>query len=168
MLVTLQILALIIVSVAMIPAVAHALELPGKMRLAKADYLVVQRIYYPGFTFAGLGEPAGLLLILLLLLFSPGGAAAFWLTLVALFGLGSMQIIYWTFVHPINRVWLQGESLSSVGPGFFAFGKSRDQNGHEAPDWTTLRNRWEYWHAVRAALAMGSFIALLIAGFQAV
>ena len=39
--------------------VAHVFEFPGKMRLAKSDYFSVQRIYYPGFTFAGVSEPVG-------------------------------------------------------------------------------------------------------------
>jgi hypothetical protein len=56
-----QVVTVVLVALAMIPAVAHALELPGKMRLSKDIYFAVQRIYYPGFTFAGIAEPASCL-----------------------------------------------------------------------------------------------------------
>lgn len=57
----LQILTLLAVAVTMALALAHALELQGKMRLSKEAYYAVQPIYYPGFTFAGFAEPFGLL-----------------------------------------------------------------------------------------------------------
>ena len=56
----LQVQTVILVSVAMAPALAHALELPGKLRLDREVYLQVQLIYYPGFTIAGgVGEVGG-------------------------------------------------------------------------------------------------------------
>jgi len=53
----LQVVSLILVVLAMVPAFAHALELPGKLQLTKDAYLTVQPIYYPGFTIAGISEP---------------------------------------------------------------------------------------------------------------
>jgi hypothetical protein len=47
----LQVVTVFLVAVAMSLALAHALELPGKMRLEKATYIAVQIIYYPGFTY---------------------------------------------------------------------------------------------------------------------
>jgi len=94
-------------------ALAHALELPGKKRLARESYLAVQTIYYPGFTIAGgIGEAGGLMATLVLLTLTPPGSAAFWLTLVALLGLIGMQAVYWIFTHPVNKYWLQGERLT--------------------------------------------------------
>src|SRR5262245_59956810 len=107
-----QILTVAIVSVAMAASLAHALELPGKMRLAKEEYFAVQRIYYPGFTVAGISEPAGILAVLVLLFLSSRETAAFWLTFAALLGLISMQIVFWSCVQPVNKIWLRGESLS--------------------------------------------------------
>ena len=49
----LQVAALALVAVALTGTLAHALELPGKLRLGREDYLTVQGIYYPGFTRAG-------------------------------------------------------------------------------------------------------------------
>jgi hypothetical protein len=66
------------------PAIAHALELPGKMRLAQHDYLVVQRVYYPGFTDAGIAEPSAIVAAAILPFSTPVGEAAFALRLVAL------------------------------------------------------------------------------------
>jgi hypothetical protein len=44
---------------------AHALELPGKLRLDRDAYLAVQTIHYPGFTIVGgIGEAGGLIVTL--------------------------------------------------------------------------------------------------------
>jgi hypothetical protein len=157
-----QILTVAIVSVGMAASLAHALELPGKMRLARDEYFTVQRIYYSGFTVAGISQPVGILAALVLLFLSSSGTPAFWLTFVALLGLVSMQTVFWLRVQPVNKVWLQGESLSQAGARFSSMGKTSARQGNETPAWTALRNRWEYSHVARAALAMTSFIALLI------
>ncbi|HEY3179563.1 MAG TPA: hypothetical protein VGL25_11850 [Casimicrobiaceae bacterium] len=80
----LQAITLALVAVAMALSLAHALELPGKMRLSKDLYFAVQRIYYPGFTIGGVSEPASLISSLVLLYITPRDTAAFWLTLGAL------------------------------------------------------------------------------------
>ena len=58
MLASIQVLTLAVVVVALSAALAHALEMPGKMRLAKDEYFVVQSIYYPGFTIAAADRAA--------------------------------------------------------------------------------------------------------------
>lgn len=50
----LQITCVLLISVALSLSLAHALEFPGKLRLTKSEYLIVQKIYYPGFTVGGL------------------------------------------------------------------------------------------------------------------
>jgi hypothetical protein len=82
---TLQVVTIMVVSVAMALGLAHALELPGKLRLSKEQYLAIQQIYYPGFTYGGFAEPIGLLLLLGLLVVIPFGGAQFWLTTAAFF-----------------------------------------------------------------------------------
>jgi hypothetical protein len=163
----LQVLTVILVVLAMAPALAHALELPGKMRLTKDAYLAMQPIYYPGFTIAGgLGEAGGMISTIILLALTPLGSADFWLTLVALLGLIGMQAVYWLFTHPVNKFWLQGEKLSGFSSSFFSFASAsrpgRQSETHPV-DWTDLRDRWEYSHVVRAGLSAVSFIALVIA-----
>jgi hypothetical protein len=55
----LQVVSLLLVAVAMALALAHVLELPGKLRLDQKTYYAVQSIYCPGFTVGrGIGEAA--------------------------------------------------------------------------------------------------------------
>jgi hypothetical protein len=91
----LRILTLLLVVLAMTPALAHALELPGKLRLSKDTYIATQPIYYPGFTIAGICEPLATISTAILLFATPLGSADFWLTLVALLGLVGMHVAYW-------------------------------------------------------------------------
>ncbi len=160
----LQILTVMLVAVAMALALAHALELPGKMRLDQKTYYAMQPIYYPGFTIGGISEPVGVMLTIVLLWLTPKGSSNFWLTLVALLGLLSMQAVYWLFTHPVNQFWVEGENLDRFSSGFFSFGTSKSQSEDKTtpPEWTELRNRWEYSHVVRAGFALLSLIALVI------
>jgi hypothetical protein len=160
----LQVLSLILVVLALVPVMAHALELPGKLRLSKEAYFAVQPIYDPGFTIAGISEPVAILSTIVLLVLTPWGSADFWLTLVALLGVLAMQAVYWIFTHPVNNFWLKDEKLGGLGAGFFSLGSASKQ-AHESDtrplDWTTLRDRWEYSHVARAGLVFLSFIALV-------
>jgi hypothetical protein len=58
-------------------ALAHALELPGKMRLTKEAYYAMQPIYYPGFTIGGISEPGSVILTIALLFLTPLGTVDF-------------------------------------------------------------------------------------------
>lgn len=159
----LQIVTAILIAVALAMALAHTLELPGKMRLIKETYFAMQPIYYPGFTIGGgVGEFGGLVATLILLFFTPWGSAEFWLTLIALLGLIGMQATYWLLTHPVNQFWLEGEDLNAFSVGFFSFGANRS-NTTDPADWTDLRNQWEYSHVIRAGFALVSLIAIVIA-----
>jgi hypothetical protein len=161
----LQILTVVIVGLAMALAVAHALEMPGKMRLSKDAYLTVQPIYYPGFTVGGgIGEAGGTILTCALLVLMPLRTSAFWFTLLALLGLVGMQAVYWISTHPVNRYWLQGQTLSRSGSRFFSAGGIEGTEADpSAENWKSLRNRWEYSHVMRAVLALLSFVSLVTA-----
>jgi hypothetical protein len=152
----------ITVALAMALAVAHALELPGKMRLPREVYFAVQRIYYPGFTVAGMSEPASIALTIALLFLTPADSVAFGLTLAALLCLIVMHVVFWVFVQPVNKVRVQGETLGRVGAGFFAVGRPLEDRGQPLK-WTTLRDRWEFAHLARAGLAVTCFILLVLA-----
>ena len=156
MLQLLQVVTLIIVAIVMAMALAHALEYPGKMRLGERDYRTVQAIYYPGFTFGGGSEPLAIILTFVLLLLTPA-SPAFWLTLVALIALVAVQAVFWLVTQPVNKHWVKGERLGGAGQAFF------DAAGNVEGDWTALRNRWEYSHIARAALATIAFVLLLVA-----
>lgn len=159
MLALLQILALILVALSLAPALAHALELLGKMRLSEQNYLATQAIYYPGFTMVGGAEPLGIIVIVLAAILWEGSNAGFWLTIVALFGMVASHAIYWFVTHPVNNFWLKDFELKGAGKSFFGFAL-RDLDSR---DWKALRDRWEYSHVARAACVSLSFICLAIA-----
>ncbi len=166
MLHALQVLSLLLVSIAMALSLAHALELPGKLRLPREAYISVQPMYYPGFTIGGLvGEVGGIVATLALLVATPSGTTGFWLIFVALMALLAMHAVYWVLTHPVNGFWLRGNKIARAGAGFFAFdpmGRGHAM-GHPRVNWTSLRDRWEYSHVARAALALVALILLAVA-----
>jgi hypothetical protein len=157
----LQVLTVMLAAFTAVFALAHAFELPGKKRLDRDAYLIVQRIYYPGFTIGGFAEIASQIVALVLLLLTPVGTPAFWLVLAGFLGLVVAHAIYWIVTHPVNKVWLQDETLGEASAGFFAFA-SDDRRGAATMDWTVLRDRWEYSHVARAILARLSLLALVV------
>jgi len=160
---TLQVLSVILVAVAMALALAHALELPGKLRLSKDQYLATQTIFYPGFTIGGISEPLGVIVLLLLMIATPITTAAFWLTLCAFLALAAMHAVYWLAVHPVNNFWLKDFRLQGVGAAFFLVDPLRRPGGTSSPDWTALRDQWEYAHLLRALLGLASLTLLAAA-----
>lgn len=166
MFLALQVVTVFLVSIAMALSLAHALELPGKLRLDKEAYLTVQPIYYPGFTIGGLGEGLGMLATLTLLYVTAAESPAFLWTLAGFIALVVMHACYWILTHPVNRFWLKDQSLGGLGAGFFAFGSGgRGPSAQPDPDqrWKELRNRWELSHVVRAVLGAAALLALTVA-----
>lgn len=153
-----KLIALVLVVLTVIPAVAHALEWPGKKRLPRQQYFAVQPIYYPGFTWIGAAEPLSIVALAVLLALSPGGTRTFWLIAGALAAAVLTHLIYWVRTAPVNRIWLKNEKLSAGAQRFF--GASR-QSSKE--DWTALRSRWERSHLYRAATSMIAFLSLAVA-----
>lgn len=153
----LQVLSVMLVALAAALSVAHALELPGKMRLDEGTYRAVQRIYYPGFTFGGMAELPAILATAVLLLLTPVGSTSFWLVLIAVMGMTAMHATYWLVVHPVNRTWMEGQQMSAGAVSFFGTGRKQREVA-----WTELRDRWEYGHLVRAVLTSFSLLALVV------
>ncbi|WP_353641262.1 DUF1772 domain-containing protein [Mesorhizobium sp. WSM2239] len=154
-----EIVAVVLVAITMALTLAHALELPGKLRLDREQYFAVQTIYYPGFTIGGGAEILGILVLALLLYLTPFGGARFLWTLSALALLVAVHGIYWVFTHPVNNFWVRDVELSGLGSTFFSAFAPKTEPG----DWKSLRDVWEYSHVARAALAMLSLIAITIA-----
>ena len=154
----LEIATVLTAAVAMALSLAHALELPGKMRLAEEHYLAVQPIYYPGFTWGGIAEPLSVLLVATLLVWAEG--AAFWLTAAALLLMISAHGAYWLLTHPVNGFWLKDTKIGAAGTIFFGSGTTLDEA--DTSDWRALRDRWERSHVVRAVLSFAG-LALLTA-----
>jgi hypothetical protein len=141
----LQLVSVLLAALALAPPLAHVLELPGKLRLARESYLKVQSIYTPGFALAGWAEALVMPVLLILLLVTPLGSVGFWLTAAAVACFALVQLIFWVVVNPVNKYWLAPDRFDS------------------APGWPRIRDRWEYGHAARAALALAGLIALLVA-----
>jgi hypothetical protein len=159
MFIALEVVALTLAAVEMGLMLAHALELPGKKRLRRENYLAVQRIYYPGFSYAGLCEPLTIVAAAALLAVTPIGTPAFWLIAGALAAAGATHLMYWTLTAPINKVWLKGMALSGGAQRFFG----PDSGTAVTDDWTVLRDRWERSHIYRAVTATVAFLLLAVA-----
>jgi hypothetical protein len=153
----LQILSVVLVSIAMALSLAHALEYPGKMRLDRDSYLAMQSVYYPGFTIGGASEPLSIVALFALAAMTPQATAAFWLIVLALLALVAAHAVFWLVTQPVNKYWLIGANLSGLGAAFF--GKAPAAQA----DWAALRDRWEYSHLVRAVLSMTAFVLLVVA-----
>lgn len=152
-----SILALLLVAVTMGLALAHALELPGKLRLDKETYVAVQAIYYPGFTIGGLVGELGGLFVLFALFFAPYGTQRFWWTAAAFGFLVSAHAVYWLVTHPVNNFWVKDVDMVGAGAAFFSFLLAK------SGDWAQMRDVWEYSHVARACLAMASLASMAIA-----
>ena len=160
MLPILQIITLVLAAVGVSLTLAHALELPGKLRLGKEVYVAVQSIYYPGFTIgAPFGEFGAIIATMILLVATPSGTTAFVLTFIALIALLLMHALYWVVTHPVNRYWVADQKLGKAGAAFFNIKGAAEID----ENWTRLRDRWEYSHVARACCALIAFVALAAA-----
>ncbi len=157
MFLALQVTTIVLAAVNLTLSLAHALEFPGKQRLARETYFAVQTIYYPGFTVGAACKPLALLTTLLLLVSLPKGTIPFWLVLAALVCLAVEHGIYWAITHRVNKVWMRDQRLSTAGTSFFgAAGGAPAET-----DWTALRDRWEYSHIGRAVFAALAFLLVV-------
>ncbi len=91
---------------------------------------------------------------------------AFVWTLASFLALIAMHSIYWIVTHPVNKFWLKDQKLKGSGALFFGIGQSAaDLVAGNDPDtvWSTLRNRWEYSHVVRAMCAGVAMVTVTVA-----
>ena len=128
-------------------AFAHTLELPAKMQYSASFYSTVQHTLYwefgnwPGI----LAEMGAILSSAVLIFLVRHRRPALQLTLLG-FGLLAIAffLIWLVFVAPMN-VETGRWTLNSI-----------------PPDWTRVRNQWEYAHATRFVLQLIGFCALLL------
>ncbi|WP_064710734.1 hypothetical protein [Rhizobium bangladeshense] len=138
-------IALLATALALGGAMAHLLELPNKISLARNDYFVVQKAY------RGWNRLAFFLLIQLIAIVSVAimsryEPSVFWPAVVSALCLLGAQAVFWVYTYPANVATKNWTGIPD--------------------DWETLRTNWEYSHAAGAVcqvLAMSSLIIAALA-----
>jgi hypothetical protein len=135
-------IALLATSLALGPALAHALELPNKIGLPAKDYFTVQQAYR-GWNRLGFLLAVELLSMLGLLALYWSEPTVRWSVIAAILCLIGAQVLFWTRTYPANVV---------------------TSNWTAIPDnWQQLRRNWEYSHAAGALLQTFAMSALIVA-----
>ena len=98
-----QILMLICLGIILVPAGAHFFELPNKMALAPADYMITQRIY-AGWAWFGLPIFLSMALLAIHAALVRNDRTAMWLSLIAVVMIAVTQTIFWSFTQPMNEL----------------------------------------------------------------
>ena len=137
-------LSVVLAGLALSLAVSHALEMPAKLRLPAHDYLIVQQIYAAFGAAGAILEPAAVVCAFVLAFLVRGGRALR-PALAGALCLTAALLIWVAIVNPVNTQWQAAGALN-------------------VPDnFESLRMRWEWGHAARAALILAGFVALVIA-----
>lgn len=135
-------LSLLFAALALVPSLAHLLELPNKIDLSRDAYLTVQQIYR-GWALLGIVVAGALLSTLALAIMARNRRREFFWALIAFLSIVGTQVVFWTFTYPANQ---------------------QTQNWTVLPEhWMTLRSRWEYSHATSAVLNLIALIAVILA-----
>ena len=121
---------------------AHVLEIPGKLQLDGAQWLMVQHHLYVGFGTVGAAiEVLAIALAWVLALRlrrRPGGRATLAAAVVT-----SISLIEWALVVAPMNARLNGWTAETL-----------------PPEWVSVRNRWEAGHAVQMVLFFVAFLLL--------
>jgi hypothetical protein len=134
--------ALLATALALGAALAHALELPNKIHLAKDEYIVVQQAYR-GWNQLGYLLGIELIAMLAVAVLSRHEPQVLWATIIAIVCLMAAQAVFWTFTYPANVV---------------------TDNWTAVPaQWEDVRARWEYSHLAGAAFQVLAMSALIVA-----
>lgn len=133
--------SLLLTALSMAPALAHLLELPGKIHLGAGEYGVVQQIY-SGWALLGIIWILATVSNLVLTIITRSSRALFYLNGTALLCLLISWMIFFTYTFPVNNETRNWTNLPS--------------------NWEQLRLQWEYSHAVNAVLYFIAFVVLVI------
>ena len=135
-------LSLLFAALALVPTLAHLLELPHKITLTRDEYLTVQQIYR-GWNLLGIVVAGALFSTLALTIMARKRRREFRWALIAFLCIVGTQVIFWTFTFPTN----QQTSNWTVLP----------------ENWIELRRQWEYSHAASAILNLTGLVAVILA-----
>ena len=138
-------LATLLVALILGLAFAHAMEVPGKLRLDGPTWLIVQQNLYIGFgPAAAVMEPLGILFTWILVFMLRGHRSAFRLVLLAAVRT-TTGLVVWALVGVTDERAARWMGMPATLP----------------PDWTACRDQWELGHAIHAALFGAALCALL-------
>jgi hypothetical protein len=133
--------ALLSTAVALGPALAHLLELPGKIDLARSDYFTVQQIYR-GWSLLGWVLLVELISLVAVVVYARSDKRTRGAAVLALACLIGAQLLFWLFTYPANAV---------------------TENWTTQPEnWQELRHRWEFSHAGGAILQLVAMASLIV------
>ncbi|AXK80067.1 DUF1772 domain-containing protein [Pseudolabrys taiwanensis] len=141
-----QFLALVLTTLALVPAGAHLLELANKMELAETDYFIVQTIYR-GWALLGTVTIAALLANLTLAIATRGQGPAFAFAVLAFVCMAASLAVFFAFTYPAN---VATENWTAIPAG-----------------WEALRWKWEMSHAAGALITFVAFCATALSVLSA-
>ncbi len=134
-------LAIVLTAVSMSVGIAHLLELPNKIDLPAADYLMVQQ-NYRGWHFLGVPLFGALIATAILTVMERRRHNSSYFSLASTFLIALALIVFFTYTLPANQ---------------------ETHNWTMLPhNWQHLRQQWEYSHAVGAGLFFAAFVSLAL------
>jgi hypothetical protein len=135
-----QLGAIALTTLALMPAGAQVFELSGKLALSPADYVMVQSVHHAWVLFASTMLVASAAIGLHSYLVSRNATSFGW-SMVALVLVGAAQIVFWAIAYPANAA-TDGWSVVPV-------------------DFELLRRKWEYAFAAAGILSFAGLLALV-------
>jgi hypothetical protein len=137
----LQVIAVVLVALCLVPTGAHLLEMPGKMAMGKDAYFATQLIYN-GWALFGIVEAAAIVATLLLAWIERGQPMAMGFAAASAGLIVASLVAFFSLTYP---------------------GNVATSNWTVAPDnWEGLRHNWEVGHATGAVLTFLSLLAATI------
>jgi len=138
----LQVVALVLTALALVPSGAHFFELPAKIGMSEGEYFTVQQIYL-GWRWFGVVLIGALASDIALMVVLRGGAASFWFAGVGSFAVATTLAVFFVWILPANVA----TTNWSIAPA----------------NWQELRTQWEYGHAVNAVITLVALTSVTLA-----
>jgi hypothetical protein len=140
---------LILAILALLPLLAHVLELPNKLALDGGLWLAVQQHLYRGWGpfLGGPAEIGALVTAAALLFVRRSNSRTRRLTAIATAAYGAMIVSFFLFNAPVNQA-VRGWTSTTL-----------------PSDWPSYRLQWETGHALAALLAVIGLVAMVRAYF---
>lgn len=136
-----QLITVLLVAIALVPSGAHLAELPNKLGLPVANYMIVQTLY-SGWALFGVIVVGALVSAALHTYLVRANRTAFLWSAIAFCCIVGTQVVFWLFTFPMNAL---SENWTVV-----------------PPDLGAARTQWEYSHAVSACLNLAALVAVMI------